>query len=203
MKIIVLCLSFAAVGCVWDPAKNENTVEQTLGEIFAAQVEFKKGCIKDRDGDGTGEYGFLHDLAPPPSKDGGHKPTVFLDRPLTLKGPKGRHVLELAEHRLEILMQDRRGYNVWNPADSGRAHVDFQERSYLVSAVPRVSQKFGRYWYVMDQTGMAMKFPFKEFEKTKRSPGGSMIPLARDVDGTLSIDTEGAEKMGWQIVPIR
>ena len=203
MRCLVFALLIAVIGCVEDPVKNENAVERALNEIFSVQEDFRHGCIKDRDPDGVGEFGFLFDLARYASREGGPPRASFLNNELSMSGPSSRYVLNIADHTLEILMQDRRGFNVWDMARSDIASIDFQEGSYLVSAVPRVSDKHGRYCYVMDQRVTAMKFPFEAFKKEKRPVNGGIIALSTDENGVFSIDAEKAKKNGWQAVSFR
>ncbi|MHC5081802.1 MAG: hypothetical protein ACYTHN_22590 [Planctomycetota bacterium] len=187
-------------------ARNENAVEGVLCEIFFAQEEFRKEVIKDRDRDGRGEYGFLLDLgvheARKKGSDCDEAPAtlVLLGWILTPSPGGDRHVLVCEEHNVEIYMQDHRGFNLWNGEARDGALIEFQERSYLVSAVPRDIEEIGRYWYVMDQTGTGMKFPLADFHGKKNSASSGAVPVKKDEAGVFSIDVRKAAREGWRTV---
>jgi len=188
-------------------AQNECAVEDVLRGIFNAQEKFKEDRLKDLDGDGQGEYGFLLDLAVQGDADHIYEKKDKVENPMLfgwIVSPRGRgnrHVLVCREHDVEIYMQDRRGFNVWDAERSDPVTIDFQERSYLASAVPHDAGVLGRYWYVMDRGGVMVKFPFREFDKDGNTASSGIVPTRRDETGALFIDLRKAVQQGWKTVP--
>src|SRR5262249_30250297 len=126
---------------------NEQTAVDLLRRIHAAERDFAAAALVDRDGDRTGEYGFLDELMGVAPARGGTR----IGAP-PLKGAledAGNGCGAASGYYFEVLLPGAKGVPV---AATARESVDasLAERAFRVYAWPRENGKLGKHAFVVD-----------------------------------------------------
>jgi prepilin-type N-terminal cleavage/methylation domain-containing protein len=182
---------------------NEAAVVATLRSLVDAQAEFRLAAYVDRDGDGTGEYGTLGELAGRRPLPGKTSPVDLHLLPSVLgeTGPDGRALC--GNYWFAIYLADVGGRGTADTPGAREAmDPEFAERRWTCIAWPVEHGVTGEHTYFVNEQGEVRRNRTERYSGTDRvPPAGAALVYGQDAHqiarGRLATNELGADGGVW------
>jgi hypothetical protein len=188
---------------------NESSAVATLRTIASAEALFQSCGVVDVDGNGTGEYGFLAEMAGTQNVRGGASPI----EPALMSSKSGEldhGQVERWGYRFIVLLPDRNGRAVGEDKTGGDPQndngVDARKAEVLWCAYgwPAEYGVTGKRAFFVDHNGdiLACSNADGRYSGASRAPNpmAALTPQAVDLSGPIAVDAEGTDGQTWVVV---